>query len=366
MGRRTIHIFNPGHEFALAENKSYVTLPRAAQQLQNDLAFLPALWAKADDFVLVNHAHYAQIPSDLHPYVKCSNFITPSEISSLPLDDVQFKPWGWDKPLCQQLILLLSEKSERLLPSEDTLDVLRKMSSRQWTARYLLPTIVMQNDNLVGWAHAFDHVQDVLAVMDNASQNSPYQFVLKAPWSSSGRGLRYVDVHGEGITEHLKGWIKNVIRRQGCVMLEPFYQKVCDFGMEFYAHSNSDVSYMGLSLFNTTNGIYTGNCLASEREKIKLLTKHVRLECLETIRQQIQSVMRIQLHGNYVGPFGVDMMALPDGKVHPCVELNLRRTMGHVALDISKKIAEPGMMRILFQSGRYALHITHDDKVHLL
>ena len=51
MGRRTIHIFNPGHEFALAENKSYVTLPRAAQQLQNDLAFLPALWAKADDFV---------------------------------------------------------------------------------------------------------------------------------------------------------------------------------------------------------------------------------------------------------------------------------------------------------------------------
>jgi hypothetical protein len=76
--------------------------------------------------------------------------------------------------------------------------------------------------------------------------------------------------------------------------------------------------------------------------------------------------MRTQLHGNYVGPFGVDMMALPDGKVHPCVELNLRKTMGHVALNISKKIAEPGMMRILFQSGHYALHITHDDKVHLL
>ena len=40
--------------------------------------------------------------------------------------------------------------------------------------------------------------------------------------------------------------------------------------------------------------------------------------------------------------------------------------MGHVALNISKKIAEPGMMRIIFQSGHYALHITHDDKVHLL
>lgn len=150
------------------------------------------------------------------------------------------------------------------------------------------------------------------------------------------------------------------------MILEPFYQKVCDFGMEFYAHSNSDISYMGISLFNTTNGIYTGNRLASEREKVKLLTKHVRLEYLKTIRQQIQSIMRIQLHGNYVGPFGVDMMALLDGKVHPCVELNLRRTMGHVALDISKKIAEPGMMQIIFQSGHYTLHITHDDKAHLL
>ena len=366
MERRTIHIFNPGHEFALAENKSYVTLPRAAQQLQNDLAFLPALWAKADDFVLVNHAHYAQIPSNLYPYIKCSNFIAPSEISSLPLDNVQFEPWGWDKPLRQQLILSLSEKSEKLLPSEDTLDVLRKISSRQWSAQHLLPTIVMQNDNLVGCAHAFDDVQNVMEVMNNAPLNSPYQFVLKAPWSSSGRGMRYVDVHGEGITEHLRGWIKNIIRWQGCVILEPFYQKVCDFGMEFYAHSNSDISYMGISLFNTTNGIYTGNRLASEREKVKLLTKHVRLEYLKTIRQQIQSIMRIQLHGNYVGPFGVDMMALLDGKVHPCVELNLRRTMGHVALDISKKIAEPGMMQIIFQSGHYTLHITHDDKAHLL
>ena len=357
MGHRTIHIFNPGHEFALAENKSYVTLPRAAQQLQNDLAFLPALWAKADDFVLVNHAHYAQIPSDLHPYVKCSNFITPSEISSLPLDDVQFEPWGWDKPLCQQLILLLAEKSERLLPSEEALDVLRKMSSRQWAARYLLPRIVMQNDNLVGWAHAFNYVQDVLEVIDNASQNSPYQFVLKAPWSSSGRGLRYVDVHGEGITEHLKGWIKNVIRRQGCVMLEPFYQKVCDFGMEFYAHKDGTIDYLGLSVFNTTNGAYTGNVLADETQKEKILSRYVSTTYLKNIRDIIKDIMSSALKDVYTGPFGVDMMILNNGYIHPCVELNLRQTMGHVALALTQKVEVPRVMRMSFQAGHYSMHI---------
>jgi hypothetical protein len=43
--------------------------------------------------------------------------------------------------------------------------------------------------------------------------------------------------------------------------------------------------------------------------------------------------------GKYQGPFGIDMMVVStadkDGfLLHPCVEINLRRTMGHVALAI--------------------------------
>jgi hypothetical protein len=45
------------------------------------------------------------------------------------------------------------------------------------------------------------------------------------------------------------------------------------------------------------------------------------------------------LKHKYQGPFGVDMMIVgkedKDGfLLHPCVEINLRRTMGHVALSI--------------------------------
>jgi hypothetical protein len=39
----------------------------------------------------------------------------------------------------------------------------------------------------------------------------------------------------------------------------------------------------------------------------------------------------------YEGPFGIDMMivASNDGcLLHPCIEINLRRTMGHVALSL--------------------------------
>ena len=41
----------------------------------------------------------------------------------------------------------------------------------------------------------------------------------------------------------------------------------------------------------------------------------------------------------YQGPLGVDMMIVAGAEgqgflLHPCVEINLRRTMGHVALSI--------------------------------
>ena len=60
----------------------------------------------------------------------------------------------------------------------------------------------------------------------------------------------------------------------------------------------------------------------------------------DEIKQRI--IDNVQL-GDYVGPFGIDMMIVNSHLspltshllLHPCVELNLRRTMGHVALSIT-------------------------------
>ena len=49
-----LHIFNPEHDLALAANLSNYTAPHAGRQLHKDLAFIPALWADENDFVLVD------------------------------------------------------------------------------------------------------------------------------------------------------------------------------------------------------------------------------------------------------------------------------------------------------------------------
>jgi len=69
------------------------------------------------------------------------------------------------------------------------------------------------------------------------------------------------------------------------------------------------------------------------------------------------------LNGQYVGPLGVDMMIVAqenhDGFfLHPCVEINLRRTMGHVALSLTPSIDDVlRVMRIEYMDNHYKLKI---------
>ena len=56
-------------------------------------------------------------------------------------------------------------------------------------------------------------------------------------------------------------------------------------------------------------------------------------------------------HG-YAGPFGIDTVVWRDGdhlRLAPSVEINLRRTMGHVALELSQRYAEPSGQTYLYE-----------------
>ena len=48
----TLHIFNPEHDIALAQNNSNYTPSNAVLQIRNDLAFIPYIWANQGDLIL--------------------------------------------------------------------------------------------------------------------------------------------------------------------------------------------------------------------------------------------------------------------------------------------------------------------------
>lgn len=352
----TIHIFNPEHDIALAANLEQFTAPHAGRQLRHDLGYLPALWASANEFVLVDDKESATESLRRLGINTFANLIEPSELSSLleiSKETVNILPWGWDTSLRHDLIL--KGVPSNFLPSNAWLNVTRQISHRAWASTNLLPKLT-ELDGTVGESREVKSIDEVRKLVNAGSA-----IVLKAPWSSSGRGIRYVDA----LTPQLEGWINNVILRQGSIMAEPYYSKVCDFGMEFVSKGNGEIDYRGLSVFQTSNGAYTGNLLDDEEHKEALLCRYVPQKLISTISQKIRLVMSAALDKAYSGPFGVDMMIVRDGDkllVHPCVELNLRMTMGHVGLLLTKKYGfEKKVMRISYNGSCYKMRISSID-----
>lgn len=352
-----LHIFNPGHDIALASNDEKMTAPHAVRQMQMDLGFIPALWADKSDYVLVDDSRYAIQSNSCKSYLQNVKYIDWNDLHKIDKEKLEVSPWGWDKTIKYKLSVASEGKLDDIMPNDKQLEKVREISGRKWASKNLLQTLLDCDKTCIGESVAVNDYNNLIDILDNSDNGLAYQYVLKAPWSSSGRGLRYLDLQNEGINDHLEGWIKNVIRKQGLVMVEPYYNKIRDFGMEFTAHVNGEIEYLGLSVFSTSNGAYMGNILAPEDEKEELLSRYINADILIEIRNAISLIMKDKLKGIYSGPFGIDMMVLNGGKIHPCVELNLRRTMGHVALDLTQKMTEKRIMQMEFNAGHYSLKI---------
>lgn len=359
----TLYIFNPEHDIALASGLSNFTAPHAARRLRSDLGFLPALWGADDGIVLVDDVELAarswkRVRARLVALgLAVRNKAGKLEFQGMKLpvprhETLSLQPWGWNSALCA--VLRRRGIDGSLLPSNAQLAHIRQLSHRRTAAR-LLPSLRMAGTT--GDAFECTTEDEVMALMGRYGR-----IVLKAPWSSSGRGLRFADSaqRDDEKSANDRRWLTNVIARQGSVMVEPYYNKVKDFGMEFEADGRGGISYCGLSLFHTVNGAYEGNILATEHAKAAMLSRYLPAELLESVRQAIAGSLSL---GDYCGPFGVDMMivasAAGDGfLLHPCVEINLRRTMGHVALAVSPTDDDVRrVMRIAYANDNYQLII---------
>lgn len=367
-----LHIFNPEHDIALAHGSPLFTSPRAGRQLRADLGFLPALWAGEESVVWTDQPQEAlenvrRLGLDVPPGL----FVDTPTLRRLAHQVEAVDPWGWDAALCHQLQRL--GVNPRVLPTAEELEEVRALSHRR-TAKGLLDSIyhTLLIDNAIECSikekkevvettsKAVELTGEAIEVKDEAALLQQLarwpEAVLKAPWSSSGRGVRMVSapVHSSVLQ-----WALGVMRRQGSLMVEPLYHKVADFGMEFSANAEG-FTYLGLSLFDTSGTAYTGNLLATEEEKRAKLARYLSPTQIDSLRQLVLHCLEAISPRFRLGPFGIDMMIVrtEDGKtrVHPCVEINFRRTMGHVAIALQQRVTmHSEAMAVTFEDGHYHL-----------
>ncbi|MBR1594248.1 MAG: hypothetical protein IJ659_05695 [Alloprevotella sp.] len=288
-----LFVFNPWHEEALAAGTAFYTPTRAAQRTEHDAFGVMRRWMRAGDLLLgtdVRHPHW---------------------------DDVEeIIPWGWDLLLHRKLSRLGAP--ERLLPSFRKLETVRQLSSRN-TAVHLLPLLRADVEGTVGesrWCETGAEAMEAVRLWGGA--------MMKAPWSCAGRGVFHVP-YPPTVRDHSR--MLKVLRRQGALEAQRYYPGGRDFAMEFL-YRDGQAHYAGLSLFTTTpQGTYDENFEGTEEElRARLLDERTEY-IYNNVCLALQKHLPTLLGTDYAGPLGVDML-LVDGCIHPCIEINLRFTMG--------------------------------------
>ncbi|MDD2595730.1 MAG: hypothetical protein PHD11_07960 [Bacteroidales bacterium] len=280
-------IFNIDHDLCIANGDSHFVPPDSALKFAEDCRDV-ALWMKG-----------------------------------LEDDRDKIIPWGWNRVL--KCNLIKQGFPENMLPDDAQLALIRSLSHRTVSIEALkfvishLPDYLWPSPQMA--VSRVEEVSDAVSLFDRA--------VLKSPWSGSGKGLRWVD---RQLSQSDAGWCRNVIAKQGCVIVEPRYEVVQDCAMLF--RCGDSIDFIGYSLFETENGVYRGNLLVSDRYIEEQLCRYVPKKQLLDVKNELIRFIESHFQGKYSGYIGVDQFIFRENGeyfFHPAVEINVRMTMGLIA-----------------------------------
>lgn len=290
MAKKTLYLFNPEHDLALASGEINYMPPASARQMAAELALLPVWYAEEGSAVLAPSAYNLDYMKRMQQLLGLSvHLMTEPELASERNLDI--RPWGWDIAVRKRLLDLGIEK--HALPSIEQLNKLRSCSHRSCAVE-LLPHLQLDN-YFCGESFYLTLPEEWKSFVESHDT-----CLLKAPLSGSGKGLNWC----KGIyTPSISGWCLRIGSQQGGVIGEPVYNKVEDFAMEFHSSGDGRFNFIGYSQFRTGgSGAYEGNRLISNAAIEHNLSEYVPVGSL------INCV--IVLNGNYLFALEVFTMAI--------------------------------------------------------
>lgn len=357
-----IYLYNPTCEYAIANGNANWQPNRILQKMESDLSALPLFFAKKDDYVLVEHIPSSKFIESLQQIgIGIPHFILKNDA----LTDRQFTgisknkllPWGWS-PSAHKFLSPFKESCSAKFhqsPVFNWKSEHREIISRKFAADILKQLLTTLNDDYVLPVELAPKVCTTQNDFETAIQKWG-EVMIKAPWSSSGRGLQPITK----TPVHPKVWEKvmGIVKEQGYAVAEPYLNKVLDLALQFELKKGK-VEFLGISNFCTNKkGQYEGNRLNGLPLNIEIRISEFADFVTNEFRQPIiNAIETSEMAIFYEGVFGVDTLIYADEnnviKINPCLEINVRHTMGLLALRLEKLIhkKKKGIYRTYYQPG---------------
>lgn len=314
-----MYIFNPEHDLCIANGSPHFVPPNSAMEFGRDCSGI-AKW-----------------------------------MEGLAVEGESILPWGWNHVLRKRL--LREGYDEKVLASVKEIDAIRKLSERSLAVEALKAVEPSCDVPLIA-----ESIPDIVGRLKKIDRG-----VLKSPVSGSGKGLRWVDMR---LSDSDEGWCRNVINKYGYVILEPRYNVIGNYAMLFRCGDRMD--FAGYSMFDTINGSYHSNILASDEFIERSIASYVGYDRLLRYRDSISDFLARHFIGRYRGYIGVDQFVyVRDGEFffNPVVEINVRMTMGLLARNIYDRYLDTifpadGSFRAV--EGRYIMSVEYRKNVGVL
>ena len=373
-----IYLFNPTCEYAVANGSANWQPNRILQKMEFDMTLLPMFFAKKEDYILVDRIPSTEFTKSLLQFeLDIPTFMLKKEAFKnqdfVNLLKNELRPWGWS-PAVHKFFTPIKESCSlefQQSPVFNWENEHRDITSRKFALeilKHLQTTIkaeyILSPDLTPVVCHNQNDIETAVKKWE--------KLIIKAPWSSSGRGLQPFTK----TPVHPKVWEKvlGIIKEQGFAIAEPFLNKVLDLAFLFELIKGK-VKFSGISYFCTNNkGQYEGNYINGLPVNLENRTIEFTNFVVGELRQPlINAIEQSNLSKYYEGVFGIDLLIFKDKegmlKINPCLEINVRHTMGMLALRLEKLIDKnkKGIYRTYFQPGTSFYHFKNEmEKKHPL
>ena len=354
-----LFLFNPGHEMEILCGKSHYTPPYSVQKMATDLEMLPVWYGGGGSFTLVRNPKASQFIASL-PKIFRPSLSSPMILNLMMKELYRRKKLG-EKPKLPPLTASIWGISPRSIDAfKEFKQAGMEIEIPEWKEEYVQLTnrqtsaacleLLQSKIPITPPIRIPEFFTDIQALEEFVQKNTP-PFVVKTPFSSSGRGHYWIE--DNKLDTRALSWLNSALKKQGSVSIEPILNRVFDFAAEFYSDGNGQVQYEGISIFETqSQGQFVGCMLGTQELLLQRLNEYISPEDYLFLVEQIGLVLNEVVGNAYCGYMGVDMFIYKteDGNyaVHPFVELNLRNTMGLVAMQFSSRFIHPkshGMLR---------------------